>query len=58
MFEKNHQDKKEKDGMHIETDNLAIPEVRFGKEEQDEAEDNESSIDYSGAIPQIHIVKR
>lgn len=59
--------------MHVQTDDLAVPEVIVNEEEdnkkkvntissnsEDDFEDetDEDSIDYSGAIPQIHIKKK
>lgn len=46
-----------KKNLHVESENLAVPEVRIG--EEDEAnidyEKDETYIDFSGAIPEIHI---
>lgn len=53
-------EKKEEKKMHLNIDNLAMPEVIFGEEDSTEEEDNEKKevfIDYSGAIPEIHIKK-
>lgn len=57
MFGK--KDEEIKKQMHVEIENLAVPEVRFGEQEQEEEKENEGemSIDYSGAIPEIHIKK-
>lgn len=49
--------------LHIEMDNLAVPEVQYDEEEKEKDEelgDSEHTIeiDYSGAVPEIHIIKK
>lgn len=41
---------------HVELDELALPEIKFD-EKQETAEDTEPKvgIDYTGAVPEIHI---
>lgn len=59
MFGKKKADVSEQkaEPMHLETENLAMPEVRFLSDETDEElePEAETGIDYSGAVPEIHI---
>lgn len=48
--------KEDKDKMHVELDNLAFPEIRFDNDEDFE-DDEDKEIEYSGAVPEIHIRK-
>ncbi len=52
--------KKEEQRIHLNLNNLAMPEVIFGEEEEEKPEEDvhkELYIDYSGAVPEIHLKK-
>ena len=46
--------------MHIETENLAVPEIEFDENRDEDLDENveEPEIDFSGAIPQIHFKQK
>lgn len=48
-------DDKEKKEIHVSMDNLAMPEVHFGTKEEGNVEEEKKNIDYSGAVPEVHI---
>ncbi len=45
----------EKKKMHIETENLAVPEIRYDDDEDFEDDEEGVGIDYLGAVPEIHL---
>lgn len=51
------EEKKEKK-IQIKTENVAIPEIKVVGYEEQQDEENDATIDYSGAIPEIRISKK
>ena len=44
--------------VSITSENLAIPEIHINETAQDQLEESEEEIDYSGAIPEVHFRKK
>lgn len=45
----------DKKKMHIETENLAVPEIRYDDDDDFEDDEEGMGIDYLGAVPEVHI---
>ena len=44
------------DKIYVDMENLAMPEVRLGADEEEDFDDeDETDVNYSGAVPEINI---
>lgn len=50
-------DKNEENILHVVNENVAVPEVVVGDADIPDEKDSDENIDFSGAIPTIHIKK-
>lgn len=43
--------------IHVEMDNLAVPEIHLGDEDEEDFDDidDQEGVVFSGAVPEIHI---